>query len=210
MFIKREPNLDNFKIQTGNGQSESHERDIFEPGPKRKVNTIVKGSRFRGDISIAHDLELEGEVEGNITSEEDSNIIIKGKCKGSIRTEGGNVDIEGEMSEGDIFAGGNVRITGTFNGGKIEAKGKIYVGGEFNGKLESNEIEIGQKARGKGEIFYREFISVVKGAGIEANIMVIPEEKKEVKKTFKAADNRSTGKKESYADPVQQLLLHSH
>jgi len=164
MFKKRETNIKNFEIKKEKMETpeiKNYEQNIAEPIKKEKT-VIVKGSKLKGDINITYDLELSGEVEGNITSEEKSNIIIKGNCKGNIKTKSGNVNIEGQMSSGDVFAGGDIIITGKFNGGKLEAKGKIYVDGEFSGKLESNEIEIGPDARGKGEIFYKEYISIAK------------------------------------------------
>ena len=153
---------------------------------EQKINTILKGSKLTGDINISYDLELDGDVEGNITSEQKSNIVIKGHCKGNIKTKEGNVDIEGRMSKGDIIAGGEVKITGKFDGGKIEAKGKIYVNGEFNGKLESNEIEIGAGAQGKGELFYKEYVSIAKGAKVEVHISQLQGGQKEAKKTADA------------------------
>lgn len=136
----------------------------------QKTNVIVKGSKLTGDIIISHDLELDGDVEGNITSEQKSNIVIKGNCKGNIKTKEGNVDIQGVMSKGDIIAGGNVTIIGSFNGGKISAKGKILANGEFSGTLEGNEIEIGSSARGRGELIYKEHISIARGAKVEVHI----------------------------------------
>ncbi len=53
--------------------------------------------------------------------------------------------------------------------------------GEFNGKLEGNEIEIGTDTHGKGELLYREYISIAKGADIECKISRIPVELKLVK-----------------------------
>ena len=141
-----------------------------------KVNTILKGSKLIGNINVSCDLELSGDVEGNITSEGNSRIVIKGTCKGNIKTKEGNVDIEGELNTGNITAGNDVRITGKFNGGEVTAKGRIYINGEFNGKLEGNEIEIGPNARGKGELFYRENISVSRGAKIEGQICRIQKE----------------------------------
>jgi len=147
-------------------------------------NIIVKGSKLTGDIRLNHDLELHGEVEGNIIAEGESNIIIKGKCRGSIQTEGGNIDIEGHLCGGDIIAGGDIKIIGKFDGGRAEAKGKIFVNGEFNGVLESYDIEIGPNARGKGELYYREFISIAKGAQIEMNIQHCQKKKNDIKKAF--------------------------
>ena len=40
-------------------------------------NIILKGSKLTGDIRLNNDLELLGEVEGNIISEGELNIIIK-------------------------------------------------------------------------------------------------------------------------------------
>ncbi|MDP3298286.1 MAG: polymer-forming cytoskeletal protein [Thermodesulfovibrionia bacterium] len=166
----------------------NHE-NVFAEGTSKKtqkINTILKGSKLTGDININYDLELSGEVEGNISSEENSNIVIKGVCKGNITTKEGNVEIEGELLKGDISAGGDVKITGKFNGGMVKAKGKITAHGEFTGKFESNEIEIGPNARGKGELLYKEYISIAKGAQIEAKISQIHEEQGEVKKSSDA------------------------
>ena len=142
------------------------------------VNTILKGSKLTGNINVTCDLELSGDVEGNIISEQNSNITIKGTCKGNIQTKGGNVMIEGELRDGNINAGGDVRVSGDFNGGEVKAKGKIYVNGGFNGRLEANEIEIGSNAHGKGELFYKETISIAKGAKIEAQISQTQQELK--------------------------------
>ena len=150
----------------------------FAPTEK---NTILKGSKLIGDISITTDLELTGEIEGNITSEQDSNIIIKGSCKGDIATRDGNVSIEGELKSGNITAGNDVNISGSFNGGEVTAKGKIHLNGEFRGRLEANEIEIGPGASGSGELIYRESISISKGSRVEGQISRVPEELKLVK-----------------------------
>lgn len=144
--------------------------------PAQKVNTILKGSRVTGDITVSCDLELSGEVIGNITCEQGSNILIKGICRGSIKTDAGNATIEGELHDGDIIGGGDITITGKFNGGEIISKGRIRIDGEFCGRLEGNEIEIGANAVGKGELFYREFISISKGAKIEGQINKVQDE----------------------------------
>ncbi|HDZ62178.1 MAG TPA: polymer-forming cytoskeletal protein [Nitrospirae bacterium] len=175
MFKKREPDMEEVKMS-------NYQKPDVEPLSSQNVNTILKGSKLAGDINISCDLELSGEVEGNITSDKNSNIVIKGSCKGNIRTKEGNVNIEGSLSDGDIISGGDVKISGKFNGGKVEAKGKIFVNGEFSGKLESNEIEIGPGAKGKGELVYREFISISKGAKVDIQISQAQEDSKFVKK----------------------------
>ena len=147
----------------------------------KSVNKILKGSKLVGDINVTCDLELSGDVEGNITSMQNSNILLKGACKGNIDTKEGSVVIEGEMSDGNITAGKDVEISGNFNGGEIKAGGKIFIDGEFNGKLEATDIEIGSNCRGKGEIFYKEFISISKGARVEVQISQTKQALKEVK-----------------------------
>ena len=145
------------------------------------VNKILKGSKLIGDINVSCDLEVSGDVDGNISSLQDSNIIIKGLCKGNIETKGGSVDIEGELQDGNIIAGRDVKISGKFNGGEVRAGGKIFVDGKFKGKLEGNDIEIGANSSGKGEIFYKEYISISKGAKVDVHISQIKEALKEIK-----------------------------
>jgi len=164
------------------------------------VNKILKGSKLLGDINITCDLELSGDVEGNITSTQGSYILIKGICKGNIDTKEGSVDIEGELSSGNIMAGKDVKITGKFNGGEVQAGGKIFIDGEFNGKLEGNEIEIGPNSVGKGEIFYKEFISISKGAKIEVKISQSREALREVKVPTKTKLEDTKQVKKSAAD----------
>ena len=147
---------------------------------KSSVNKIIKGSKLLGDINVTGDLELSGDVEGNITSMQESNILIKGVCKGNIETKEGSVAIEGELRGGNITAGKDVKISGKFNGGEVKAGGKIFVDGEFNGKLEGNDIEIGANSRGKGEIFYKENISISRGAKVDVQISQTKEALKEV------------------------------
>ncbi len=153
----------------------NQEKDRAKDGGRQKMNTILKGSKLLGDINISFDLELSGEVEGNINSEKDSNIVITGICKGNVQTKEGNVNIEGELINGNIYAGGDVIIPGKFDGGNVKAQGKIFVNGEFNGKLEANEIEVGPNSHGKGELLYKDSISISKGAKVELQINQIQE-----------------------------------
>ncbi len=198
MFNKRSSYEEKIKT-TSSGNKEHEKNELKEDVPVRpsatavrssSVNKILKGSKLVGDINITSDLELSGDVDGNITSMQDSNILIKGVCKGNIETKEGSVDIEGELRGGNITAGKDVKISGKFNGGEVKAGGKIFVDGEFNGKLEGNDIEIGANSSGKGEIFYKEYISISRGAKVDVQISQTKEALKEVKippKT-KAAD----------------------
>jgi cytoskeletal protein CcmA (bactofilin family) len=164
--------------------------DVSEELPKTTtlssgVNTILKGSKLTGDINVTYDLEVSGDVDGNITSLKNSNIVIKGICKGNIATKEGSINIEGELQGGNISAGKNVTISGKFNGGEVKAAGKIFIDGEFDGKLEGNDIEIGANSSGKGEIFYKEFISISKGAKVDVQISQAKQSLQEVKPPLK-------------------------
>ena len=172
---------DDKNISVETQQKTGHkETDIKSAALPVKRNKILKGSKVTGDISVTNDLELSGEVEGNIKALQNANIVLKGNCKGNIETKEGSVTIESVLEGGNIIAGKDVTISGKFNGGEVKAGGKIYVDGEFNGKLEANEIEIGFNAIGKGELYYKEFISIARGAKIEARISRMQSELKVV------------------------------
>jgi cytoskeletal protein CcmA (bactofilin family) len=141
------------------------------------MNTICKGNKVTGNMVISQDLQMNGDIEGNITAENNASIFIKGTCKGNIDAKGGSVEIEGEMSGGNITAGGYVNVTGKFSGGKIRAKDKIHINGEFAGNLESNEVELGAAARGKGEILYKETLCIQKGAKMEGKVTRVEAER---------------------------------
>jgi len=193
MFTKKSPYEEEIKTNVS-GNKEPEKKELKDNAPKdvpvmptgtavgsTSVNKILKGSKLIGDINVTCDLELSGDVEGNITSMQKSNILIKGVCKGNIETKEGSVNIEGELRGGNITAGKDVKISGKFNGGEIKAAGKIYVDGEFNGKLEGNDIEIGANCNGKGEILYKEYISISRGAKVDVQISRTQEALKEVK-----------------------------
>jgi cytoskeletal protein CcmA (bactofilin family) len=146
------------------------------------INTIFKGSKVTGNVVVSQDLQMNGDLEGNITAENNASIFVKGTYKGNIDARGGSVEIDGEMSGGNINAGGYVKVTGKFLGGKIQAKDKIHINGEFTGSLESAEVELGAAARGKGEILYKETLCIQKGAKVEGKIARADGERKSERK----------------------------
>ena len=172
----------------------------------RMINNILKGSKVTGDISVSCDLVVSGDVEGNITARENSNIVIKGSCKGNIATPRGDIDIRGELQSGKITTEGNVSISGKFTGGEVKAGGKIYVNCEFKGRLEGNEIEIGPHADIRGELFYKEFITVSRGAKVEVHLCRIEEDRKRENKTSekKVVDMKPPVKELSSVKSVEQ------
>ena len=166
---------------------------------ERKVNNILKGSKVTGDINVTCDLVLSGDVVGNITARDNSSIVIKGSCKGNIESGRGDVDIRGELRSGNITTDGNVSISGKFTGGEVKAGGKIFVNCEFTGRLEGTEIEIGANAHVKGELFYKEYISVSRGAKVEVHLCRIQEETKK--------EHKTTEKKvQDIKPPVKELI----
>ncbi len=169
--------------------------------PAREVskskNTILKGNKLIGDISVSCDLELSGEIEGNITSEDNSNILIKGICRGNITSKEGSIDIEGELIGGNISAGNSVNVNGKFEGGEITARNMIRINGTFKGKLEANEIEVGPESQGTGEIFYKDSISIAKGANIEGQICKLPAELTLIKNPNSKEEKIETPSKEA-------------
>ncbi len=50
------------------------------------VNAIFKGSKITGNMVVSQDLQMNGDLEGNITAENNASIFIKGTCKGNIAT----------------------------------------------------------------------------------------------------------------------------
>ncbi len=179
---------------------ELHPEDAGRQKTVKTKNTILKGNKLIGDISVSCDLEMGGEIEGNITSEQNSNIVIKGVCRGNITTLEGSVEILGELHGGNITAGNNITISGKYVGGEVRARGRIQINGEFNGKMEANEIEIGPEARGAGELFYKDHISIARGAAIEGQVCKLPAEltlvkgPSEVKKAEKETPVRKAGR----------------
>jgi len=189
MFKKWNPEEEGMEVKEEKTISQAPQAPVAKK--PSGANTILKGSKLIGDINVTCDLELSGDIEGNIRSTDKSNIAIMGTCKGNIETKDGNVNIEGALEDGNIIAGSDVRINGRFSGGEVRAKGKIYINGEFNGKLEGNEVEIGPDAKGTGEILYKEFISIARGARIDGQISQAQKELKLVKNTPEENKNES-------------------
>lgn len=147
----------------------------LSPAPLKKPNFLVQGSRLIGNVTVSSDLEISGEVQGNITAKESASICVKGTCKGSIETQQGDVILEGSLSEGNIKSGGDVTILGCFRGESVHAEGKASINGDFHGVLHAREVEIGPQAKIRGEIHYMDSFSVEKGAAIGCQLIHLNE-----------------------------------
>lgn len=144
--------------------------NAVRPESQAARNVILRGSSLIGDITVTQDLEISGTVEGNVVSDRKCDIVIRGTCRGNITSKEGNVEVEGEMRGGDILAGGSVSISGKFLGGRVEAGDRIFLNGEFSGTLLANDIELGPDTHGQGELYFRDYISIQKGADVEVQI----------------------------------------
>lgn len=159
MFKKKE--FEQTITQIGNSYQEAAPSVTAEVGnTTEETNYIVEGSRMTGDLWVSCDLDLGGEVSGNIVSQANSNIILRGICRG-----------------GDVSAGGDIEITGKFEGGEIRSQGKCSINGECKGKVEAFEIELGPQARVTGELIYHSSLQISEGAQVEAKISFKPQEK---------------------------------
>jgi len=125
----------------------------------QETNQLMEGSKVTGDLWVSSNLELGGEVTGNITSQAHSTILLRGICR-----------------EGDISAGGDIEITGVFEGGEITSQGRCLINGECYGKVEAFEVELGSQAKVSGEIIYHSSIQISEGAQIEAKISYKPKD----------------------------------
>ena len=172
MFEKKEVNLNQGEATRKEGEKQDHV-DALSTMKKsnRPTNTVLKGSRITGDIKVNCDVDVSGEVLGNITSDGDAHIHIQGLCKGTVQTAEGDIIVSGDLQDGNIISGGNVTVTGSFKGGEMRAKEKLYIDGTFEGRLQANDIEVGPRTQGKGELVYGEFISIARGARIDANVV---------------------------------------
>jgi len=52
---------------------------------EKGVNAIYKGSKIVGNIVISQDLQIDGDIEGNITAENNASIFIKAPARGILR-----------------------------------------------------------------------------------------------------------------------------
>ena len=107
MFNKCVPDEKDIKTD-GNGKKAKNKKDITKNTTNEmnaesmdagisnsKVNTILKGSKLTGDINVTCDVELSGDIEGNIKAVQNSKIVIKGTCNGMVEAREGSVYIEG-------------------------------------------------------------------------------------------------------------------
>ena len=82
------------------------------------------------------------------------------------------------MSGGDIVAGGHVKVRESSTAARSRPASGSASTANSAARLESNDVEIGAAARGKGEIFYRETLCIQKGARVEGKVTSTEAERK--------------------------------
>lgn len=87
---------------------------------ERSVNTVIgEKSNFKGNLTLSNSIEIKGNFEGDIRTDEDVIIHETGKIKTNVKAR--NVLIEGRL-EGNIEAKRSITI-----------KSKAYVRGDLKG-----------------------------------------------------------------------------
>lgn len=87
---------------------------------ERSVNTVIgEKSNFKGNLTLSNSIEIKGNFEGDIKTDEDVIIHETGKIKTNVKAR--NVLIEGRL-EGNIEAKRSITI-----------KSKAYVRGDLKG-----------------------------------------------------------------------------
>jgi two-component sensor histidine kinase len=92
----------NFEHVMENNNKDTTHKTVVAKNDNGDANTILKESKLIEDINVTCDLALSGDVEGTITSQQDSHIIIEGTSKGNTETREGDVYIEGELQSWNI------------------------------------------------------------------------------------------------------------
>lgn len=115
------------KPATGARASRAEGASADAPAP---ATVIAAGTVVRGSVQCEGNLELYGEIQGDIKGRRD--VKLQGKLKGGV--VGVNVTVHGLRMEGDLHASGMVQVAeGTVVEGDVEADSLI-----LNGKVQGN------------------------------------------------------------------------
>ncbi|WP_067517060.1 bactofilin family protein [Endozoicomonas ascidiicola] len=145
----------------------SHNKDTDKNSSNGATTLISAETTINGDISFSGSVHIEGNVQGNITSDNGQLTIIK------------TANIEG-----DIHAQ-NMTIYGTVNGNVYaEEYLELISGAVINGKVFYNVIEVAKGAQVNGTIEYRSSSEINKNVKSADNIEHLDSNVKEV--TFRA------------------------
>lgn len=142
--------------------------DSFREAPEERVTIIAPGTVIRGSVESDCNVEVYGEVQGDIATTRD--LKLRGKIQGN--ATGGNVELSGIRMVGDIAAAGvatmdaNSEVEGDVTAQSVILNGKIWGNVRVTNRLslESSAVICGHVAAEK--------LSVNEGAVIQGEILI--------------------------------------
>ncbi len=138
------------------------QQESFEP------TVIGKGARIVGTLEVAGDLEIQGEVQGDITCQ--NKITVTGVVDGNITTC--DVDLDNAIVTGDINCTGDLHLsTSATVAGNCEAM-NVVCGGRIKGDVNAAEsATFEEKAALVGNLTARD-IEIQKGAVLQGSVNI--------------------------------------
>lgn len=136
--------------------------------PREFATIIAPGTIVRGSVESECDVEVYGEVQGDIISAKD--LKLKGKIRGN--ATGGNVELSGLLMVGNIVATGVATMDSTSEvEGDVTAKTVIMDGKIWGNVQVSDLLSLERNAVICGRVF-AEKLSVDEGAVIQGEILI--------------------------------------
>ena len=115
------------------------------------INVIGEGTKIKGDLSSDGDLRIDGEIEGNISTQSKcvlgSSAIIRGSIEAKSCDISGRVD--GDVKVTDLLL---IKTTGKVNGDIRTTKIVVENGGEFNGACTMGSSVSMKKDNAQGDV----------------------------------------------------------
>jgi len=140
----------------------TQQQETFEP------TIIGKGARIIGTVEVAGDLEVQGEVQGDITCQ--NKVKVTGVVDGNITTC--DVDLDNAIVTGDINCTGDLRLSVSATvAGNCEAM-NVVCGGRIKGDVNAAEsATFEDKAALVGNLTARD-IEIQKGAVLQGSVNI--------------------------------------
>lgn len=142
--------------------------DSFPKEPEERVTVIAPGTVIRGSVESDCNVEVYGEVQGDILTTRD--LKLKGKIQGN--ATGGNVELTGIHMVGDITATGIATMdAGSEVEGDVTAQSVILNGRIWGNVRVSDRLSLESSAVICGHVA-AEKLSVNEGAVIQGEILI--------------------------------------
>ena len=138
------------------------QQESFEP------TVIGKGARIVGTLEVAGDLEVQGEIQGDITCQ--NKIIVTGVVDGNITTC--DVDLDNAIVTGDINCTGDLHLSTSATVAGNCAAMNVVCGGRIKGDVNAQEsATFEEKAALVGNLTARD-IEIQKGAVLQGSVNI--------------------------------------